>query len=184
MIIQNFATQIYHRHMDNAVKDELMNAGIPVLTLPSIIDGEVKTRYIGVLNGFVFTRAWRYWCCTGDIPIAHAQEIYARYHDLMIRAAGHAGNPDPIQVSYSPAQRKREKELVEGMLSLGATNNAIISALQNLDQNTAEPRFIEGYHIDTTEGLETLAHYIKENKIYAQNGAEGTYAASIYQDNR
>ena len=175
-IFRNRCTEQYRAKENDAVKAELEAAGIPILTLPGHLDTEVKTSYVGVLNGFVFIRAWRYWVCEGDMPLDNAQEIYCLYQPLMIRAAGHAGNPEPSEVSYCPAQQKREQETFELMRAKGATTMEIREALERLTIDTGGPRFVRQYHIDTAEGLTALAQYIKEKNIYAHNGENGSYA--------
>lgn len=177
----NLATHLYSRDKNAAVKSELETAGIPILTLPAIMDGEVKNSHIGLLNGFVFTRAWRYWVCTGDMPLADAKEIYRLYHHLAVRAEGHAGNIDPD--GYSPIRKEQEREVIETMRSKGATTEEIVAALEQLKADPSLPRFVSQYHIDTSEGLAALALYIKEHNLYAHNGERGSYTASVFPDN-
>lgn len=174
----NLATHLYNHGKNAAVKSELEAAGIPVLTLPAIMDGEVKNSHIGLLNGFVFTRAWRYWVCTGDMPLTNAKEIYQHYHHLAVRAEGHAGNIAPE--GYSPIQKEQEREVLETMRAKGATTEEIVAALEQVKAEPNLPRFVRQYHIDTSEGLAALAEYIKGHNIYAHNGEKGSYTASAF----
>ena len=52
--MDNFARHEYDGKIDDKVKEELRLANIPVFRLPYYMNTEVKTRYIGILNGFVF----------------------------------------------------------------------------------------------------------------------------------
>ena len=56
--MENFARHHYENNVDQLVREELKQAGIPILELPCYMDTEVKTRYVGVLYGFFFYRAW------------------------------------------------------------------------------------------------------------------------------
>lgn len=162
------------RQKENAVVlDELKAAGIPYISLPSYLNTEVKTEYIGVLNGFVFWRAWRYWVCVGDMPLENAQEIYRLYHDLSVRAEGHAGNIQPT--GYSPEESEKARAVMATMQGDGTKTRDMIAELEKIHANELSPRFVRQYHIDTTEGLAALAEYIRENGVFACNGAEGSY---------
>lgn len=178
-VFSNLAFTEYNRKANDTVYNELVEAGIPVLTLPAIMNTEVKTSHIGVLNGFVFTRAWQYWICKGDMPLVHAQNIYCQFKELSIRAAGHAGNPEPTPYSYSPIQEKREREIFEELSEKGIPITEIAAELNLIPaEDPTLPRFIRMYHIDTMEGLCAFTQFIKTNGIYACNGASGTYSES------
>ena len=179
-ILKSYASAEYRQHFNTAIRAELENAGIPVLELPASLGTEVKTRYIGLLNGFVFTRGWRYWVCVGDMPLADAKEIYRLYRHLVVRADGHAGNPDPVTCCYSPIQEAREQAIVEAMKAKGATTEEMVAELEKLEVDATWPKFVRMYHIDTTEGLAAIAAYIKEHNIYAYNGEPGSYTASVF----
>lgn len=70
--MDNLARSKYDPEADKKVKEELLIAKIPVLEL-GIMDKEVKTKYIGILNGFVFQRAWYYWVVKGNMPLKFAK---------------------------------------------------------------------------------------------------------------
>lgn len=80
--MENFARHHYENNVDQLVREELKQAGIPILELPCYMDTEVKTRYVGVLYGFFFYRAWTYWVCKGDMPLNIAEQIYRNYKGL------------------------------------------------------------------------------------------------------
>lgn len=175
--IINRATTEYRTAHDMSVRAELEAAGIPVLTLPTYLNSEVKTCYVGLLNGFVFYRAWRYWVCEGDMPLHHAKEIYNKYRTLMVRADGHAGNLEPA--GYDPSIQDRVNTLIARMQQEGATIEEMSAAADRLDREATENRYVKCYHIDTTEGLAALVAYIKANGIYACNGKVGSYRESV-----
>ena len=175
---KNRALQEYREKEDSEIRAELLNAGIPILRLPSYTNGEVKTRYVGLLNGFVFTRAWRYWVCRGDMPLAAAKEIYRLYQDLAIRAEGHAGNPEPQ--GYCPELQAKEQTIIEKMWEENAGMEALEAAIRTISISKDAPRFVRQYHIDTQEGLCALAFYIREKNIFASNAEPGTYAESVF----
>lgn len=176
---KNRALHEYRRKDDDAIRQELLNAGIPVLKLPFHLTGEVKTHYVGLLNGFVFVRAWRYWECQGDMPLGTAKEIYAQLSSLGIRADGHAGNIEPV--GYSPTEEAYARQIVERMQAQQATTMEIMEELQKLSVAPGTPLYVERYHIDTNKGLAALANFIKENNIYAHNGAPGSYTADVFR---
>ena len=178
---KNRALHEYRNKEDEAIKQELMAAKIPVLTLPVCLSGEVKTHHIGLLNGFVFIRAWRYWACLGDMPLGVAKEIYQQLSELGIRADGHAGNIEPV--GYSPEAKAHAKSVVERMQAEKATTKEIVAEMEKIASSIAPgtPLFVEMYHIDTDEGLAALGKYIKENNIYAHNGEPGSYTANVFR---
>lgn len=110
MQLENLARKEYNCDADEKVKEELLIANIPVLRL-GVMNNEVKTRYIGLLNGFVFVRAWRYWVVKGNMPLKFAKQIYENYKDLNIRVNGDAGNSNPNKNSC----REVQDELVISM---------------------------------------------------------------------
>lgn len=179
---KNYALHQYRTKEDKAVREELVAAGIPVLELPGFMDTEVKTHYIGLLNGFVFARAWRYWVCTGDMPLQKALEIYDRFHAISVRAEGHAGNIRPE--GYCPQYEKALADKMNELKDQQAPAQEVMAELEKIKEAADTPKFVSCYHIDTSEGLKALAEYIQENEIFAHNGSEGSYTASVYQEER
>ena len=177
---KNHASTEYRSVTNDAVYNELLAAGIPILTLPAYQMAEVKTNYVGILNGFVFTRAWRYWVCSGDMPLANAKEIYATISQLAVRAEGHAGNIDPE--GYSPQMKQLLTAKADEMREKGCSAGQIFAALENIPENPQWPRYVRQYHIDTSEGLKALADYIKSNRVYAHNGEDGSYAVDVQKE--
>lgn len=156
----NLAHRDYETSADDEVKNELQIANIPIFKLPSYMNTEVKTRYIGLLNGFVFYRAWTYWVCCGDMPLNESQYIYDNYKKMKIRAGGHCGNVEPESQSYNPVY---EKELSD-LIAKYSVPECIEKAKNIVDDETL-PRFVNMYHIDTQLGLCKLAQIIREHNI-------------------
>ncbi|MFQ7192664.1 MAG: hypothetical protein ACLRPD_12210 [Megamonas funiformis] len=159
--MENFATRIYDSKVSKKVKEELEIAKIPVFVLPSVLDSEVKTEYIGILNGFKFYRAWTYWVCKGDMPLEIANYIYENYKDLQIRAGGHCGNVEPEKESYNPIYTKELSDLLE-KVGFGR----YMEQSKDIIDDPNQPRFVATYHIDTQQGLCKIAEIIRERDIH------------------
>ena len=167
--MENFARHHYENNVDQLVREELKQAGIPILELPCYMDTEVKTRYVGVLYGFFFYRAWTYWVCKGDMPLDIAEQIYRNYKGLRIRAGGHCGNVPPKTVSVNPVYIQELEDLLRKTQESDTEENYVSKYLEqskSIIDNPNLPRFVRNYHIDTIEGLEKLAEVIKEKKIH------------------
>lgn len=165
--MENLARHDYKPDADQKVKEELQIANIPIFKLPSYMHTEVKTRYIGILNGFTFTRAWTYWVCNGLMPLEYANRLYKDYKDLNIRAGGHCGNETPESQSINPIYKKELNEFFEANSQILGIEKCIEQAKNIIDDKT-QPRFVETYHIDTQLGLCKLSQVIKENNIQTE----------------
>lgn len=162
--MDNFARREYDEKIDNKVKEELQIANIPVFALPDYMNTEVKTQYIGILNGFIFYRAWNYWICCGDMPLDIANEMYKKYKELNIRAGGHCENKPPITQSYNPIYKKEMKEYLN---KVGA--NEFIKTYEDvIHDDETQPRFVDTYHIDTQLGLCKLAETIRNENVICE----------------
>lgn len=161
--MENFAKREPDRDIDRKVKEELEIANIPYIRLPNYMNTEVKTTYIGLLNGFKFYRAWTYWVCIGDMPLDDAKFIYENYKDLNIRAGGHCGNVEPEKESYNPVYDKELKKLLRsvGMKEYMEKSKEIVD-------DESLPRFVNAYHIDTQLGLCKLAKTIIDRDIHTE----------------
>ena len=81
--------------VDELLAKELEDAGIEVHKMPYVQKGEVKTKILGNLGPWGFTRAWYYWVAEGEgIPPSYAWELY-RTNGKDARIEGHCGCPDP-----------------------------------------------------------------------------------------
>lgn len=162
----NLARREYDAEANLKVKEELEAAGIPVISLRNRLNGEVQTNYMGVLNGFVFERAWKYWIVTGNMPLDKAITLYNKHKELEIRVEGHAANPHPKDWARDPIYDKDLAEIIE---KVGYTeylkNKKKLIPDQNSEKYRNNPKYIQMYHIDTEEGLAAFVKYIKENNI-------------------
>ena len=177
---KNRAFHSYRTEENTAVRAELKRAGIPQIALPAYMHTEVKTNVIGLLNGFVFHREWRYWVCTGDMPLDCAHEIFEEMSHWGVQAAGSTLGSKPS--GYCPKMQNMMSEKAEELQAAGYSTNEVIAELEKLQdqENPSWPRFVQEYHIDTSEGLEAFAAYIFNNNVHAHNGKEGSYAADMF----
>lgn len=151
---------------DETIREELREAGIQIGHVNRMTDKEVPASLIGVLNGFVFVRGWRYWIITGDMPLAEADYIYNNYTDLMIRCEGDCGNPQPIMW----AQPKDKDEYFAGLINQIEDNIITIDEAKELyeEYKKGQDLFIKSYSIDTMEGLKALANIIRDHNIISE----------------
>lgn len=162
--MENFARRDYKRDIDDKVKQELEYASIPIIKLIGGYNtGEVKTHYIGYLNGFVFQRAWTYWIVQGLMPMSFAKKIYNDHKELNIRAGGHCGNVPPEEMEYDLNYNKRLNEFFK----IYNVEDAIRYS-KDLKSIDIDPKYVNCYHIDTIEGLRIFADFIKENDIQTE----------------
>ncbi len=169
----------YRHSQDEAVKEELRAAGIPCLSLPGHLNTEVKTSYIGILNGFLFYRGWRYWICDGYVSLDHAKKIYDQMGVYSVRAGGHAANPNPEHMATFVARDRRVKQYAEELVARRHLDYmaALKIADEQIKPEPGEAKFVNGYHIDSEEGLKALASYIREHDVHAASFGEPTFTA-------
>lgn len=160
--MENLARHNFDSEADNKVKEELQIAGIPAVRVGRI-DNEVKTYYIGILNGFVFIRAWSYWIVRGYMPLEHAQYLYDNYKELNIRVCGHCGNLSPQKWSKNKETSKLFKPYVDKMLDGEITREELNKIYEEIKSQGEQ--VIDMYHIDTQLGLCKFAEVIKNNNI-------------------
>ena len=160
--MENLASREYKAEFNAKVKAELKTAGIPAVKV-GLIDNEVKTYYIGILNGFVFTRAWTYWVVKGYMPLEYAEYLYRYHKDLNIRVAGHCGNPSPSEFSECRNSDEIANAFVEkvrnGEMSWKEAEKEFLVL------NKQGEQFVTMYHIDTQEGLNKFVEAIKSYNI-------------------
>lgn len=167
-VFKNMATREPDYEINNNVEKELNAANIPILRLPGFMTTEVKTRYVGYLNGFLFWRAWRYWVCEGLMPMANANEIYEQISIYAVRAGGSAANPEPSSVATNPAYAERIRAAMEIAERAGGDVKERIRYVEaNVHPLPSDELFVSSYHIDTEEGLEKLVDYIRSHDVHA-----------------
>ncbi len=163
--MKNLARREYDFNADQKVKEELQIAGIPVVKL-GLINNEVKTHYIGILNGFIFERAWYYWVVRGNMPLRYAQYLYDNYKDLDIRTNGIAGNDPPLKW----LKNKDYNKLIKSFVNKFTDGEITIEELNKISDEFQKQgeQVINMYHIDTQLGLCKFAELIKENDIKSE----------------
>lgn len=184
-ICKNLATIDFCQASDDSVRDELATAKIPILKLPFVMNGEVKTRYIGLLNGFCFFRQWRYWCVEGLMPLENAKQIYEEISFLGVRAGGDCTNPEPETVAVDPYFDAMLQEEANRLSKTALSSTELIEKLKEIQPEPGAPKYVKFYHIDMEEGLAALAAYIRKHNIYAVPvSPQEDYAASVYPGNQ
>lgn len=163
--MENLARSEYDFDADKKVKEELQIAGIPAIRL-GVINNEVKTHYIGILNGFVFVRAWYYWVVRGNMPLEYAQYLYDNYKDLNIRVDGNCGNPPPSEWARNKDADKLYKPYINQWKNKEITTEELERLCKEIDKQGKQ--VIDTYHIDTQFGLCKFAEVIKKNNIQSE----------------
>ena len=163
--MENLARCEYDAEADKKVKEELLTAGIPILEL-GVMDREVKTRYIGILNGFVFQRAWCYWVVKGNMPLQYAKILYEKHSDLMIRANGDCSNPHPERSSCNKDFDKLCQSYIEKYQKHEISGEELNRIGKELEAQGEQ--VIRMYHVDTQPGLCRLSEMIRKNHIVTE----------------
>jgi hypothetical protein len=149
---------------DKDIIQELTIAKIPYLRIGKR-NNEVPSEYIGILNGFVFVRAWYYWTVSGYMPLKYADELYIKYKDLQIRAGGHCGNVAPSEQVTSREHKKRCRDL---FTSMPFKELVEWEKTHPLKVEESDEKCVDHYHIDTQLGLCRFAETIIENNIVTE----------------
>lgn len=87
------------KNCDEYLRQELDEAGIEVLEVGFTLNREVPASVIGILDGWSFKRAWRYWVASIDeavapLPFGIADKLHEQ-HGLEVRVSGHCCCPAP-----------------------------------------------------------------------------------------
>ena len=131
-----------HLETDKALTAELHAAGIKTLqemegyaesaavgTLASVLrqnSGEVKTAVRGLLHGWTFVRAGRYWVASGPgIEVSAAQKLHAA-HGSYVRVNGDAECPSPLDQFQGLACGFYHIDREEGLIALADTIRGIV----------------------------------------------------------
>lgn len=166
---ENLARREFDREAAIKVGEELKTAGIPIITLGSCLSGEVKTHYIGELNGFVFERAWKYWVVKGYMPLEYAEKLYEKHKDALIRVCGHAGNLHPKEWAYDPIYAADcRKNMLKFTPEEIFKDKPRVFPDKNDEKYRGNPLYIDTYHIDTEEGLKIFSDFVWENNIHTE----------------
>jgi len=123
---------------DQYIQIELKKAKIPFEQMAKSTS-EVPSSIIGKLNGWTFTRAWRYWIAISDKPMGLSVALKMHYKNY----------PD---------------EMFDHDESLGIYGNSIRVGGHCGCPSPEEYRVTNVYHIDTQEGLNEFARVCAEQK--------------------
>lgn len=155
---------------DTTIRQELEEAGIPVLQAPFSSRGEVPTSLYGEKNGFQFSRAWSYWVAYGHMPLGAAWNIYNNPKGYAVRAGGDCTAPMPDENSYFvnwytdewlQIVPDGEYQKVLDMKFLTDEWKAEFQARNIRDSDAATRNsFVDLYHIDTQGGLDLFSSVV------------------------
>ncbi len=156
------------------VRRELRAAGIEAVGGESG-GAEVVSPVVGRLGGFTFRRAGTHWAVEGLVPLEAAREMHADPAGHQgLRVGGHAARPAPGQfatVWLGPDGGLRlplgDKDEAEGDLAARypaahrrAGGGAAVEYVA--DPGQTGRGFVDGYHIDTVEGLLLFANTLRK----------------------
>lgn len=158
------------------VASELELAGIPAITNNDGWRNEVSTNVQGLLGGFHFSRAWKYWVVSGNVPLVVAQKLYE--NDLGkkdIRVAGHCGCPPPENpwLLWQTADGKKlvssgeEDEfdlfIKSGYLDPSVKDGIIFANIEDFPK--LGEAYVDLYHIDSQAGLNLFVETLKAHHL-------------------
>lgn len=166
--MENLARKNYDKDADLLVRQELQSARIPVVNVGSVLSEEVKTRYIGVLNGFTFRRKDVYWIVSGYMPFEDAMFIYDKHSEFGIRAGGRPMNVSPEWVwdSKCPAFKNKVMELLE---NCSCMQEFVEKTAKEVHENEDDFKYVTLYHVDSLLGLCKLAETIISRNIHSSD---------------
>jgi hypothetical protein len=158
---------------DEAVQQELQIAGIKAVRGRPAAGGIVSS-VTGRLGAFTFRRCWGSWAVEGLVPLEAAREMHAAPGGRKgLRVGGHLARPDPGEfatVWLDPEGDLKlrlgdKEETGEGLAAHYPTAHRRVEKGARVDF-VADPAawgdgFVDGYHIDTDEGLLLFANTIR-----------------------
>lgn len=91
---------------DDYLRLELEAANIPYEEMKVLrkINGEVPSAILGILDGWIFRRAWRYWVAEAKntlLLFQYADELH-KTHGQDVRVSGHCACPAPREWHHQP----------------------------------------------------------------------------------
>jgi hypothetical protein len=147
--------------------------------------GEVPSRFTGVLGPYRFRRAWRYYVMEGPVPMTVAEELYADpIGKKEVRVAGHCACPPPEEPwtgVYDPWTLKQifrredywkqlKTELGEDDVEDWKKRAESYFILVDGDPEDYGVRGVCLYHIDSMAGLRLFADTIRKHKLHTPRG--------------
>jgi hypothetical protein len=162
---------------DEAVRHELQAAGIdPVCGEPAV--GEVISSVTGRLGAFTFRRAWCHWVADGLVPLEAALAIHADPAARKgLRVGGHHARPAPGQFAtvWLDGEGNLNLPLGDKEETVEALAVQYPAAHRRVERGArvdfvADPArrgrgFVDGYHIDTDDGLLLFAETMRRHGV-------------------
>ncbi len=158
---------------DEAIRHELQSAGIAVVPGAQAAGTEVSS-ITGHLGPFTFRRAWSHWVVQGLVPLEVARELYGDpVARKSLRVGGHAARPAPGQFATVWLDQDGNLRLPLGDKEETGEMLAVQypAAHQRIEHGArvdfvADPGysgrgFVDGYHIDTDDGLVVFAEMMR-----------------------
>lgn len=162
------------------VLNELLEAKIDI-NINNYGTSEVKSFICGKLNKFEFVRAWYYYIVKGYVPLKIADEIYKSKYGKDIRVRGDCTRITPIEGVkwftkfhriYEVFNEENLKQLMHYRKSdseyMRNTSSKLLEEYlfsDNPDVEYNSNGYIDLYHIDSQEGLNTFASFVKDNNL-------------------
>lgn len=159
---------------------ELETAKIDIVT-HNHGNSEVKSSIRGKLNKFEFVRAWYYYIVKGYVPLKIANEIYKSKDGKDIRVNGDCGRITPLEgvkwftrfhKIYEVVNEQNLKDLTHYRKSdseyMRNTSSRILEEYLFSDSPDIEYNskgYVNLYHIDSQQGLNTFVSFIKNNNL-------------------
>ena len=166
--MDDLAREKYSLAVDLMVKHELKEANIPVVKEGNIRNAEVKTRYIGVLNGFVFQRFKDYWSVTGHMSVMNAKVLFATYGSLGIRAGGRVGDGNP-EYAWVCDGSLLDKELTELRKRSSNVKEYMKLIANEIMENPDAFRYVKVHYVESLLGLYYFSEFIRKRDIHSES---------------
>ncbi len=162
---------------DEAVRHELQAAGIKPVGGPRAA-GEVVSSVTGRLGGVTLRRAWGHWVAEGLVPLEVALAMHADPAGRRgLRVGGHSAGPAPGQFATVwldgegtinlPLGDKEETGAALAVLYPAAHRRIERGARVEFVADPARRGrgFVDGYHIDTDDGLLLFADTLRRHGL-------------------
>jgi len=161
------------KNADNEVKEELYFAGIEAC-IDDSVNGEVKTKIVGVLGNWKLERAWNYWIASCErkklgFDFNSAIKLFNTINPITkdkigfeVRVGGHCGQLSPEEYGCYPVFDEKFKDECNKIgKNMDELSYKEISELYKNGMLKSE-RYADCYHIDSLVGLKVFANFIRE----------------------
>lgn len=121
----------------------------------------------GMVNGFFLYKYKSYWILHGEMPVEKAIKLKTIGNPSDIRIFGGGGDSDPMSEATSSrvdifVAKQLESLKLKGIKEFGQVCNDFIT--EQKEENPQE-FYVETYHIDSLEGLNTIVKFIRDENI-------------------